>query len=79
MQTIKDYFNHDNPHHVHEVQDAAESFEQPPTNKRRKLAAKLIIVSPDMLCEGTKLDFTSVMNSASKNRSLYTSFKKVYF
>ena len=45
MQTIKDYFNHDNPHHAHEVQDAAESFEQPPRKKRRKQAAKLITVS----------------------------------
>ena len=45
MQTIKDYFNHDNPHDVHEVQDAAESFEQPPRKKRRKQAAKLITVS----------------------------------
>ena len=29
-----------------------------------------------MLCEGMKLDLTSVMNSASENRSLYTSFKE---
>ena len=36
MQTTKDYFNHDNPHHALEVQDAAESFEQPPIKKRRK-------------------------------------------
>ena len=76
MQTIKDYFNHDNPHHAHEVQDAAESFEQPPRKKRRKQAAKLITVSPDMLCEGMKLDLTSVMNSASENHSLYASFKE---
>ena len=76
MQTIKDYFNHDNPHHVHEVHDALESVEQPPRKKRRKQAAKLITVSPDMLCEGMKLDLTSVMNSASENRSLYTSFKE---
>ena len=76
MQTIKDYFNHDNPHHVHEVQDAAECVKQPPRKKRRKQAAKLITVSPDMLCEGIKLDLTSVMNSASENRSLYTSFKE---
>ena len=76
MQTIKDYFNHDNPHHAHEVQDAAESVEQPPRKKRRKQAAKLITVSPDMLCEGMKLDLTSVMNSASENHSLYTTFKE---
>ena len=76
MQTIKDYFNHDYPHDVHEVQDAAESFEQPPRKKRRKQAAKLITVCPDMLCEGMKLDLTSVMNSASENCSLNTSFKE---
>ena len=76
MQTIKDYFNHDNPHHAHEVHDALESVEQPPRKKRRKQAAKLITVSPDMLCEGMKLDLTSVMNSSSENRSLYTSFKE---
>ena len=52
MQTIKDYFNHDNLHDGHEVQDAAESFEHPPRKKRRKQAVKLITVSPDMLCEG---------------------------
>ena len=33
-------------------------------------------VSPDLLCEGMKLDLTSVMNSATENRSLYTSFKE---
>ena len=71
MQTIKDYFNHDNPHYAHEVQDAAECVEQLPRKKRRKQAAKLIMVSPDMLCEGMKF-----MNSASENRSLYTSFKE---
>ena len=76
MQTIKDYFYHDNPHHAHEVHDALESVEQPPRKKRRKQAAKLITVSPDMLCEGMKLDLTSVMISASENRSLYTSFKE---
>ena len=76
MQTIKDYFNHENPHDAHEVQDAAESLEQPPRKKKRKQAAKLITVSPDMLFEGMKLDLTSVMNSASENRSLYTSFKE---
>ena len=76
MQTIKDYFYHDNLHHVHEVHDASECVEQPPRKKRRKQAAKLITVSPDMLCEGMKLDLTSVMNSASENRSLYTSFKE---
>ena len=76
MQTIKDYCYHDNPHHAHEVQDALECVEQPPRKKRRKQAAKLITVSPDMLCEGMKLDLTSVMNSASENHSLYTSFKE---
>ena len=76
MQTIKDYFNHDNPRDAHEVHDPPESCEEPPRKKRRKQAAKLITVSPNMLCEGMKLDLTSVMNSASENRSLYTSFKE---
>ena len=30
MQTIKDYFNHDNPCDVHEVHDPPESCEEPP-------------------------------------------------
>ena len=67
MQTTKDYFNHDNPPDVYEVQDPPESCEEPPRKKRRKQAAKLITVSPSMLCEGMKLDLTSVMNSASEN------------
>ena len=76
MQTIRDYFNHDNPHDEYQLQDPVEYCEKPPRKKRRKQAAKLITVSPDILCEGMKLDLTSVMNSATENRSLYTNFKE---
>ena len=40
MQTIKDYFYHDNLHHVHEVHDALESVEQPPRKKKKKASSK---------------------------------------
>ena len=44
-RTIKDYFNHDNPHDVQEVQDPPESCQEPPRKKRRKQVAKLITLS----------------------------------